>query len=108
MSQKISDIDALLLEKKKLQERCKEKEQLIGKKLDYIQDNLGLLAIQTILPVKKTEKSSIGYLFDGLHGILQSFLPDIAAKFSKSEKWIKLLEIIASSIVQGFFNKKSE
>jgi len=108
MSNKIRNIEELQAEKNRLRQLCKDKEQVIGKKLDYIQDNLGIIALETILPINNAEKNSISNIFDGLHGILQTFLPGFAQKFAQSEKWIKIIELIAASIFTRFFNKKSE
>jgi hypothetical protein len=108
MSNKINNLEALLVEKERLKQRCKEKEEVIGKKLDYIQDNLGIIAIETILPINNAEKSSISHVFDGLHGILQTFIPGFSEKFAQSEKWIRIIELVAASIFTRFFNKKSE
>ncbi len=108
MSNKINNLETLLVEKEKLRQRCKEKEQVIGKKLDYIQDNLGIIALETILPINNAEKSSISHVFDSLHGILQTFMPGFSEKFAQSEKWIRIIELVAASIFTRFFNKKSE
>jgi hypothetical protein len=108
MSNKIRNIEELQAEKNRLRQLCKDKEQVIGKKLDYIQDNLGIIALETILPINNAEKNSISNIFDGLHGILQTFLPGFAQKFAQSEKWIKIIELIAASIFTRFFNTKSE
>ena len=108
MSNKINNLEALLVEKEKLKQRCKEKELIIGKKLDYIQDNLGIIALETILPMNKSEKNTVNHVFDGLHGILQTFIPSFAEKFAQSEKWIRIVEMIVASIFTRFFNKKSE
>jgi hypothetical protein len=108
MSSKIKNIEELQAEKNRLKQLCKEKELIIGKKLDYIQDNLGIIALETVLPINNAEKKSISHIFDSLHGVLQTFLPGFAQKFAQSEKWIKIIELIAASIVTRFFNTKSE
>lgn len=108
MSNKIKDLESLHAEKNRLKALCKEKEQVIGKKLDYIQDNLGIIALETILPINNAEKNTISNVFDGLNGILQTFIPSFAQKFAQSEKWIKIIELIVASIFTRFFNKKSE
>jgi hypothetical protein len=108
MSNKINNLEALLIEKERLKQLCKEKEQVIGKKLDYIQDNLGIIALETILPINKAEKNSINHIFDGLHSILQTFVPSFADKFAQSEKWIRIIELVAASIFTRFFKNKSE
>ncbi len=108
MKNKINNIEALLKEKERLQQRCKEKEQAIGQKLNYIQDNLGIIALETILPINNAERNSIGHIFDGLHGILQTFIPSFSEKFAQYEKWIRIIEWAVASIFTRFFNKKSE
>jgi hypothetical protein len=108
MSSKIKNLELLLLEKEKLKQQCKDKELLIGKKLDYIQDNLGIIALETILPINNKEKNTINQVFDGLHGILQTFIPSFSEKFEQSEKWIRIVELVAASIFTRFFNKKSQ
>jgi hypothetical protein len=108
MNNKINNLEALLKEKASLKQRCKEKEQAIGQKLNYIQDNLGIIAFETILPINNAERSSIGHIFDGFHGILQTFIPSFSEKFSQSEKWIRIIELAVASIFTRFFNKKSE
>lgn len=107
MSNKINNLEALLIEKEKLKQRCKEKELVIGQKLDYIQDNLGIIALETILPINKSEKNTISHIFDGLHGILQTFVPNFGEKFAQSEKWIRIIELVAASIFTRFFKNKS-
>lgn len=108
MKNKINNLETLLVEKARLKQLCKDKEIVIGKKLDFIQDNLGIIALETILPINSAEKTSISQVFDGLHGILQTFIPGFAEKFTQSEKWIKIVELIAASIFTRFFKKKSE
>jgi hypothetical protein len=107
MSNKIKNIEALLAEKAKLKELCKAKEEILGEKLDYIQDNLGIIALETILPINNAEKNSIHNLFDGLHSILQTFVPSLADKINGSGKWIKIIELVAASIFTRFFNSKT-
>ena len=108
MSNKINNIESLLVEKERLKQLCKEKELVIGKKLDYIQDNLGIIALETILPINTAEKNSIRPIFDGIHGILQTFIPGFSEKFAQSEKWIRIVELVAASIFTRFFKNKSE
>jgi hypothetical protein len=108
MNNKIKSIEALQLEKERLKKLCKEKEDVIGKKLNYIQDNIGLIALESILPVNIHQKDSINHIFDGLHSIFQLLVPGLAEKFSKSEKWIKIIEMIALSLFSKFYNKKTE
>jgi hypothetical protein len=105
MNNKINNLEALLKEKASLKQRCKEKESAIGQKLNYIQDNLGIIALETILPINNAERSSIGHIFDGLHGILQTFIPSFSEKFSQSEKWIRIIELVVAYIFNRFFNK---
>jgi hypothetical protein len=108
MSNKINNIETLLAEKAKLKKLCKEKEIVIGEKLDYIQDNLGIIALETILPINNKEKNSINQIFEGLYGILQTFLPGLAEKINTSGKWVKIIELVAGSIFTRFFNRKSD
>lgn len=77
--------------KERLKQLCKEKELVIGKKLDYIQDNLGIIALETILPINTAEKNSIRPIFDGIHGILQTFIPGFSEKFAQSKSGFALL-----------------
>jgi hypothetical protein len=104
---KMNTLDELLAEKAKLQVLCKEKEKEIGNKLDYIQDNLGIIALETFLPSNQTDKNTVSQVLDGLISLIQTFIPSLGEKFNQSEKWIKIIEIVASSIFSRFFNKKS-
>lgn len=108
MNQKIRNLDELLAEKAKLKSLCKEKELLIGKKLDYIHDNLGIIALETILPVKNSSKNTFSNVFDGVINLVGILIPSLAEKLNKSDKIIKIIELVASSLFTSFFNKKSE
>jgi len=108
MNNKIYNLETLLAEKQRLKLSCKEKEEVIGKKLDYIKDNLGIIALETILPINNKEKSSINDVFDGIHSILLTFVPGFAERFERSEKLIHIVELVAGTIFTRFFKKKSE
>lgn len=106
MNQKIRNIDELLAEKAKLKLLCKEKELIIGKKLDYINNNLGIIALETLLPVNKSSENTFSHIFDGMLSIVRILIPSLAEKLNKSDKIFKIIEIVASSIFASFFNKK--
>jgi len=108
MSNKINNLQTLLAEKDRLKLLCKEKEIVLGKKLDYIQDNLGIIALETILPINNIEKTAISGVFDRINNLLKNFIPGFSEKFAQSEKWIRIIELIAASIFTRFFKKKSE
>lgn len=108
MSIKINNLEQLLVEKDRLKKLCTEKELVIGKKLDYIQDNLGIIAFETILPVNTAEKSAISNILEGLHGVIKIFAPGISEKFARAGQWVKIIELVAASIITRFFNHKSE
>jgi hypothetical protein len=105
MSNKINNLEALISEKERLKILCKEKEQVIGKKLDYIQDNLGIIALETLLPINSAEKNSISGVFTGIHSLLKNFIPGFSEKFAQSEKIINMVELIVSAIITRFFKK---
>lgn len=106
-NKKINNLEELLAEQLRLKQLCREKESEIGNKLDYIQDNLGIIALETFLPSNPSEKNTINQVFDGIFNLIQTFVPGLAEKFNNSEKWIKIIEIVAASIFSRFFSKKS-
>ena len=108
MSNKINSLEKLLLEKERLKKSCTEKEVVIGQKLDYIQDNLGIIAFETILPVNSSEKSTIRNIMEGLHGLIKIVAPGISKKFERAGQLVNLFELVVASIVTRFFNNKSE
>lgn len=107
MTKKIKNIETLIAEKERLKLLCKAQEQLIEKKLNYMQDNLGIIALETILPINNASKQSISNVFEGIQGILQTFVPGFSEKFEHSGKWFKIIELIAATIFTRFFNQKS-
>jgi hypothetical protein len=108
MSSKIKNMEELLAEKERLKGLCKEKEAAIGKQLDYIQNNIGMIALESILPVNQSQKGTASFIVDGLQTLLSLFAPGLSEKFNKSEKLSKIVELLAGTLLTRFFNKKSE
>jgi hypothetical protein len=105
---KIVDIETLQQEKQRIKVLCKEKEIVLNKKLDYIQDNLGILALETILPINRKDKHQVNLKLDWVHGLINTFLPSIASKFDGSSKWVKIVEMAIAAIVMRFFGSNNK
>jgi hypothetical protein len=108
MSPKMKNMEQLLAEKERLKICCREKEAVIGKQLDYIQNNIGMIALESILPIHKSQKGTAGFIIDGLQTILSIVAPGLSEKFNQSGKFSKILEMLTAALLTRFFNKKSE
>ena len=77
---KVTNIETLHQERNRLKQLCKENEQSLNQKLNYIQDNLGIIALETIIPINRKDKNNISSKLDIFHDILGSIIPSIADK----------------------------
>lgn len=106
---KINSLVALQLEKERLKLLCKDKEDSIGHKLDYIQDNIGAIALEGIF---NSEKKEFLFIPDGVLDIvgkvIDIFKPEWTEKINKYSSIIRTVELIASLVYTQFFNQKKE
>ncbi len=102
MKTKINTIEALISEKARLKALYMAKEKEIENHLNVIQDNFGVMVLESIIPLNKSEKATSNYIFDTLHQIIAAWMPEAGEKLAKVGKWVRLVELLLTSIISRF------
>lgn len=102
----IDSLQALRIEKARLKLLCKEKEFVIGQKLDYIQKNLGYIALDTLFPTKQNEGFESSSIFQNAFNMIKTIAPIFLKNINLSAGWVKIIELAVGGIIAHFFNKR--
>lgn len=113
MKKPINNLTELQLEKQRILLLCHDSETELNHKLKYMQENLGSIMLQTLLPKKEsfigTESSSDDNSAGFLSGVLKG-LTGIEINNSNTKMLLNLaytvLPPIALSFIKGYLKKK--
>ncbi len=104
------DIDWLRKQKKLLQEDCRLREEEIQDDIKFLQQNLGAVIIDTIIPTDHEKQNKVSFIADIAYDIIGKVFPKsgLSDTDKKSHKFLKIAELILTGFLFRSKKKKEE
>jgi hypothetical protein len=105
MKKQFHNIESLRAERIRLEGLCKEKEAVIGERINYLHEHFGSLVLTSLLPVSKEHKNKISGIIERISQFAGMLSGGEEGKKSILSVVLKIVQVAATGLVYRFVRR---